>query len=204
MTLYLEVAAAASQLPDPAWGFGFGGAVFILSVPATWASMHLRGKTHLRLRKPVDIAFAGLTERAVEKLQDLQARLNAMLPDPTTPFNPSDVVVDPSSVHKPVKLGIRALKERNSIHRQFRWILRVCSVLKAVTIAFTTMVLISTALYFFIFGNTWLWQASCWTTAGVFVIAVMLVASYGILDARIQRSIEHADPIEDTPVGVAS
>ncbi|WP_223946956.1 hypothetical protein [Arthrobacter sp. NtRootA1] len=196
MTLHLDAVTVAAQLPDPAWGFGFGGAVFILSAPATWASLHLRGKTHLRLRKPVDIAFAGLTERAVEKLQDLQARLNAVLPDSSQPFNPGDVVVDPSSLQKPVKHGIRALKERNAIHRQFRWILRVCSILKTVAIAFTSLVLVSTALYFFAFTSTWLWQASCWISAAMFAIAVILVSSYAVLDARIQQSIEHADPIE--------
>lgn len=195
MNSLLEVASTLATAPDPAWGFGLGGATFILSVPATWASLHLRGKTHGRLKKPVDIAYAGLTDRAVDTLQVLQTHLNEVLPDPTLAFNPSDVVVDPSSVEKSAKRGIRALKERHRIYRQFRTILAICSVLKYVAFAFTLMVLASTLMYFFANSSPSLWQTWSWITACLGLLAMGLVILYGVFETRIQSSIEHADPI---------
>lgn len=191
------LAATAVSVPDPAWGFGLGGATFVLSVPATWASLHLRGKTHGRLKKPVDIAYAGLTDRAVDTLQVLQSQLNEVLPDPTLPFDPSDIVVDPSSVEKSAKRGIRALKERHRIHRQFQMILSICSVLKYVAFTFTLMVLVSTAFYFFANSNPALWQTFSWISGGLGVVGISLVVLYAVFETRIQSSIEHADPIAE-------
>lgn len=191
------LAATAVSVPDPAWGFGLGGATFVLSVPATWASLHLRGKTHGRLKKPVDIAYAGLTDRAVDTLQVLQSQLNEVLPDPTLPFDPSDIVVDPSSVEKSAKRGIRALKERHRIHRQFEIILSICSVLKYVAFTFTLMVLVSTAFYFFANSNPALWQTVSWLSGGLGIVGIILVVLYAVFETRIQSSIEHADPIAE-------
>lgn len=182
--------------PDPAWGLGLGGAVFLVSVGALWASVHLRGKTHGRLRQSVDIAFAGLTERAVETLRILQMHLNDVLPEAHDPFDPLDVVVDPSSVERPAKQGIRVLKERHRIHRQFKALLVICSLLKYVAVAFTGLVLLSTCLYFFAYATPSTWQGSCWLTASVGLSAGVLVVLYSFLDAKIQGSIEHADPIQ--------
>ena len=196
MNLFLEVTSTVVSAPDPAWGFGLGGAAIAIGVPASWASLHLRGKTHGRLKKSVDIAYAGLTDRAVDTLQVLQSHLNEILPDPSMPFNPSDVVVDPSSVEKSANRGIRALKERHRIHRQFRSILGVCSALKYVASTFTIMVLISALLYFFANSNPGLWQASAWITGGLAVSAITLVGLYGFFETRIQSSIEHAENSE--------
>lgn len=192
------VAAAQNPppLPDPAWGFGLGGAVFLVSATASWASVHLRGRTHKRLKQEVDIAFEGLAQRAIDVLQELRSHLNSVLPDPNGPFDPLDVIMDPSVLEPPAKRGVRVLRQRHRIRREFHLLLKICSALKYFAVAFMLLVLGSTSLYFFLFSKPEVWQSFCWLTAGVAFGAGLLVAAYGVLEARIQASIEDAHPID--------
>lgn len=202
MTVLLALVADPIPQPDPAWGFGLGGAVFVVSATALWAGVHLRGRTHARLRQQVDIAFAGLTEQAIAVLQELRSHLNSVLPDPDDPFDPLDVIMDPSTVEPPATRGIRVLKKRNRIRREFKILLTICSLLKYFAIAFTLLVLGSTSLYFFLYSLTAVWQSFCWLTAGVAGMAGVLVTAYGVFETRIQASIEDSNPIDEL-VGVA-
>lgn len=182
--------------PDPSWGFGLGGTVFVASLAALWGGVVLRGKTNSRLRQSVDLAYAGLAERAIMEFQHLQGRLVEFLPDSGAPFDPAAVVADPNVLEKAAKKGVRALRERQAIKDHFRRILAVCSVLKWVAASFTLLVALATAAYFFFFDAALLWQSLGWSSAGVALVGAALIAAYAVLEAKIERCIEDSDPLE--------
>lgn len=194
------VAASA----DPAWGFGLGGALFLLSLPALWAAIHLRGATNRRLRQTVDLAYVGLAEQALETFQILRTELDVILPATTGLFDPASAIVDPSLVEKAAKRGIHVLKQRQRINRRFARMLTICSWLKFVTGSFTILVFLSTLLYFTVYSNSVLWATSCVVTGVVALLGVGLFVWYSSLESRIEASIEESDPVQGVNHGGAS
>lgn len=196
--------------PNLDLALGLGLVLLITGVGAAWAAIHLRGKTSDRLNAPVDLAFAKLTDFAITELRALQTHLNKVLPeendlpedddDNDEPFDPSSMVTDPSSVERPAKRGIRALKDCKIIYREFDWMLIVCSFLKYVAIAFVILVAASSTSYYFTFSNTMLWMWCCRLTVISIGVAAVLLILYATLDARIQKSIEKSKRI-NRPVG---
>jgi hypothetical protein len=171
-------AVAPDPQPDPAWGFGLGGAVFLLSLTALWASIHLRGRTNANLRPIVDLAFAGLQEQAVDVFQQLRTALDEILPAARGGFDPAMAIVDPGRVEKHAKRGIRILKQRQRMYSQFAALLVVCSCLKYCAFVFTFASLASTVLYFIAHSNMVLWQAFCITTCVVFGVGAVFFVFY--------------------------
>ena len=182
--------------PDPTWGFGLGGALFLLSLTAVWAGLHLRSNTHQRLRVQVDLAYAGLTEQSIAAFQLLRRELDTILPDTTGSVDPELVVADPSLVGKAAKRAIHILKQRQRINRRFEQMLFVCSCLKYVATVFSILVFLSTVLYFLEFNEPDVWQRACLLTGLSVGAALILVVTYSIYETQIQKSIEESDPIE--------
>lgn len=199
----LSMARNFAGQPDPVWGFGLGGTVFIASLAMFWGGLHLRGTTRDRIRQDIDIALAGLSEEAARVLRVLQAELAALLPDPSEPFDPLTVIVDPARVESQAKRGIRILKQRDRLPRRFSQILVVCNCLKYTSVAFALTTLLATALYFLDFSHPKTWESACWLDVAIAVIGVLAVTAYSVLNSRIQTSFEAADPIEDLLKGVA-
>jgi len=197
----LILLVAAPPTADPAWGFGLGGALFLLSLPALWAAIHLRGGTNLRLRQTVDLAYVGLAEQAIATFQILRSELDAILPATTGLFDPAAAIVDPSLVEKAAKRGIHVLKQRQKINQRFSLMLRVCSYLKYVAGAFTIFVFVSTCLYFTVFDRPLIWRAACWVTGAAAVLGLALIILYTVLETRIEASIEESDPVRGSGVG---
>jgi hypothetical protein len=191
------LAQVSKSGPDPVWGIGLGVGLFVLSAPMLWAALNLRSKTHSRLRSSVDIAFAGLSEQTVIKLRLLQSQLDTLLPSRSEAFDPLTLIVDPAKIEQPAKRAIRILRQRSRVVRQFEFLLLVCSIARYVAGAFTTLVAVSTLLYFFTFTLVALWLTSCWIAAAVGIFGIVVVIMYSILVNRIQQAIEAADPIEN-------
>ncbi|GAA5230107.1 hypothetical protein [Arthrobacter cryoconiti] len=195
MTEVLAIVADRATTPDTTIVAGVGIVLLIAGITGLWASVHLRGKTHDRLRAPIDVAFEGLTEQAFIALRALQAHLSDILPDPDSEFDPLDMIVDPSTVERPARHSIRVLKERHKIHRQFNLLLGVCTSLMYAAGIFAACVLTSTLLYQFNFANQDLWQTSFWVTALIAVGIFALFIAYTVLEYRIQASIEDSNPL---------
>jgi hypothetical protein len=190
----IEAVAEQAAKADMDVVTGIGVALFLAGGAGFWALIHLRGKTVDRLWSHIDIAFEALTDKAFASLGTLRTHINELLPDPDTEFDPLDVIVDPSSVEKPAKVSIRLLKERHRIRRQYRRLLRVCSLLKYSVLAFTVAVAITTLCYQFAFSDSGLWQFFFYVTAGIALGALALLAAYTTLVARIDGVIENCKP----------
>jgi hypothetical protein len=206
MTAVTALGATAAKVaaePSTNWGLGIGAPVFVLSLTMVWAGLHLRGRTHARLRRPVDLAFEGLAEQAVTHLRKLRDELDAIVPHASTSFDPKNFILDPSQVEDTATRGISVLKERSKLVRRFELLLSTCSCMKSVTVAFSIVVLSSTVLYFVAYESRWIWRASCLLGIALAVVGTLFAICYALLDGRIQKSIEMADPV-DVPNPVSS
>lgn len=186
--------------PSAEWGFGLGGAIFFVSIAAVWASIHLRSRTDERLHQRVDVAHAGLAERATEVLRGLRDEINLILPDSNI-FDPQTAFVDPANVAQSAKEGVAVLRMRRLIRSRFALMLRVCTWLRNGCITFTTLVLITTLLYFLYFDYHQLWFTFGITTVVVAILCVVGVVLYSSLESSIQKSVEASNPVTsgDTP-----
>lgn len=207
--LLMGVVGEEVAKPETDWLLGLGVVLFLAGATAAWASLHLRSKTYERLNSNIDITFVKLTDRAIIELRILRDHLDEVLPDRSDgqddddePFEPLSLITDPSTVAKPAKRGIKVLKERHVIHRQFDWMLMVCTLFKIVALAFPAFVLLSSLSYYFYFENSNLWLSLCKITAAIAVAAVVLLCAYGVLESKIQHSIEESQRTE-RPAGAA-
>lgn len=181
--------------PSIEWGVGIGAAAFFVSLPMFWAGIHLRGRTDDRLRAKVDLAYAGLAEKAIDALEALRDELDRFLPDASAPFDPQDAFADPATVESAAKRGVAALRMRGMIQTRFLLMLRVATLLKLGTVALTTGVLLTTLTYLLFFALKPLWFSLLIVTliSAAFCVATLVI--YERLEARIQASVEAANPI---------
>lgn len=186
------MATAVPAQPDPVWGIGLGVTVFLIATGAVWGSVHLREKAHDSWARKVELAFAGLQERATDIFEELREAIDAVVPPKSARFNPTTVVADPAPVGRLAKRAVKVLKERMRIRRQFKTFLVICSVAKWLSFLFASAVFVSTALYFFQYENTLLWQAFSWVTASIFSFGVVIVILYSVIEGRLQQSYEHS------------
>jgi hypothetical protein len=192
------ITAKLPDQPDPAWGIGLGVAVFLIAAGAVWGSVHLREKAHDTWARKVELAFAGLQERATDIFEELRDAIDAVVPPVRSRFDPIMVVADPAPVGKLAKRAVKVLKERMRIRRQFKTFLVICSAAKWLSFVFAGAVFVSTALYFFRYEDTFLWQAACWGTASIFGLGVILVIVYSVIRGRLQQSYEHSGSTLET------
>jgi len=100
-------------------------AVFLLpAFPALWKAAQLRGDTITRWRDRVDVAYSGLTERAVEALRHLQAQANQLLGDMDT-FDPLLAVADPEPLAAQATRFNKLLRARAMLRRRYNRQLRL-------------------------------------------------------------------------------
>lgn len=186
------IVAALPAQPDPVWGIGLGVTVFLIASGAVWGSVHLREKAHDAWALKVEVAFAGLQERATEVFEELRNAIDDVVPPARARFNPTTVIADPAPVGRLAKRAVKVLKERMRIRRQFRTLLLICSAAKWLSFVFAAAVFTATTLYFFNYKDAVLWQTASWVSASVFGLGVVIVIIYSIIGGRLQQSYEHS------------
>lgn len=180
-------------VPDPAWGFGLGGAFTAIALTVVGVCIFLRGKTHKRLVDDVDLAHARLAERARELLLELQMGLEEVLPKEGN-FNPLEVVADPGRLEGPLRSGLRTIRRQQRIRRQFKFLLNCCSIAKYLSIAFAAAVVAATALYFFDTNRPEVWQTIAWSAGAIAGFGALLMIVLVYLNTQIESSIEASRP----------
>lgn len=101
-------------------------ALLLPAFPALWKAAQLRGDTITRWRDRVDVAYSGLTERAIEALRDLQAEADQILGDMGT-FDPLLAVADPGPLAAQAMRFNKLLRARGLLRRRYNRQLRLVS-----------------------------------------------------------------------------
>ncbi|WP_147430130.1 hypothetical protein [Frondihabitans australicus] len=161
-----------------------------MSVVAVWASISLRSNTDQRLRSRVDIAYAGLEERARETFQKLRDDIDRLYPTSTAPFDPATAFQDPGALGQSAKKGVAILRMRSVIEARFHRMLAVCSWIRNGAFTFTALVVAATALYFLSFDLKVLWGIVAGAAVLVFLACVVGVLTFAWLESSIQKAVE--------------
>lgn len=101
-----------------------GAALVTASGAGTWKAASLRSDTIAKYRPRMDLARAGLDERAADALRRLALRTNRFLGDDGE-FDPLQAIVDPAELRVYVDDFGAALAARQALPRCYRNLLRV-------------------------------------------------------------------------------
>jgi hypothetical protein len=113
------VPGTAAQ-PDHLEALGVAVACLLPALPAGWKAASLRGDIFQRWAERVDVARAGLTERAKDELLNLQAEIAHALGGPGGDFSPAEVIADPAPLVDGAKRCADILRARDKLHARFR------------------------------------------------------------------------------------
>ena len=106
---------------------GLGAACIVPSLALVWHSSSLRGDIFSKWAERVDIAYAGLSESAVDLLRRLQAETDRLLGNPKA-VSPTLVIEDPGPLVKLTRRFYRAITARKKLRRRFNLLVRMCTV----------------------------------------------------------------------------
>lgn len=112
--------AAPPAEPDHLAALGIAVACLLPAIPAGWKAAGLRGDTFNKWSERVEIAHAGLTERAKDELIDLQTDIGTALGGPGLTFSPAEVIADPAPLVAGAKRCADILRARDKLHTRFR------------------------------------------------------------------------------------
>lgn len=174
---------------------GIGVAAAVAATSIFWAGIHLRGKTYSRLFSAVGIAKAGLTEEAMRALRVLQAELAILLSDVGEIVNPDNIFADPTKVERNARMGIRVLKQRDQLPKQFEDILQICKILGYLSVGFTAGIWLTLLAYALLFSCSSIWHLTLSVTIIIVVVGIYFLTKYVRLNFKIQNSIELANPV---------
>jgi hypothetical protein len=107
---------------------GLGAACIVPGLGLLWRSASLRGDLFNKWAERVDITHAGLTERAVRLLRELQTETDRLLGDPTDPFVPLFAIADPAPLSNLTSRFHKCLRARRRLKRRFKAIVILGSV----------------------------------------------------------------------------
>jgi hypothetical protein len=163
-----------------ATALSIGGTVALATVAALWKVGPLRSEVFGTYQRRVDLAQAGLDERAARALRSLAEAVNTTL-GVLEAFDPDQALADPSTLRAQIDRVRELLGARIAVRRCFDRMLRVGPLLLGV---------LSTALVGTLLGLAYFsgWRRTravgyggLWTATVMGVIAVGIVAYYFLL-----------------------
>jgi len=114
-------------MADRLAALSLGAACIVPALGLLWKSSSLRGDVFAKWAERVDIAYAGLSERAVLLLRQLQNDIDSLLGDPETNFIPDLVVEDPGPLVKVTRKFDRIICARRKLRRRFNLMVWSCA-----------------------------------------------------------------------------
>src|SRR5680860_573474 len=103
-----------------------GTALLLGSLAALWRVASLRGDLFDRWNRRVELVEAGLSERALFQLIDIQRQIaELLLPPPGEAFNPITAIEDPGQLEESSKQVLRVLRARRGLSIWLRQLLLV-------------------------------------------------------------------------------
>lgn len=163
---------------------GVSVGLLLPAFPAMWKAAGLRADTNSRWRTRVDLTYAGLTERAIETLRELQAQANQLLGDLNT-FDPALAVADPAPLAEKAARFNRMLKARHSLRIRFRGQLRLMT-LAVYLVALYAAGIIFAGIYFDgLYDINWLGDLGLALTALSLAAGGLLLAAYTYIEHKL-------------------
>jgi hypothetical protein len=166
---------------------GVGCVFFFPALPAAWKSASLRGDAYQKWSSRVDLAFAALTDRAIEKLEDLRDETGRLLSE-NEGFTPEQYVVDPAPLAKTATDFNQLLRYRARLRPNLRGLLNVMNSALAICVVYAVGVLIATLRFSNLAGPSWFEGVGVIVAVIAATASLLLLATYAYLEHRLTRA----------------
>jgi hypothetical protein len=176
---------------------GLGAACIVPALGLLWKSASLRGDEFEKWADRVDVAYAGLSERAIQHLRDLQKATDDLLGDPAVGFVPDLAVVDPGPLAKLTGKFERALVARRRLRWRFNSVMSLCAVAPVLVLVYVVGATAALTYYVEWHRVRWIGIAGLITAGAAIVAGTLLVVSYAYLDSRLTTAEIMAWPSQD-------
>jgi hypothetical protein len=179
------------------------GAIVLALVGGIWKALGLRGDIYSRWHDRVDLAHAGLSDRALTTLVGLQKAISDLLGQPDAFAGPAAATIDPSPLAGRAETFTTLVSARNRLQTRLRRHLRLGPMLAGALVA-TLAGTILLAIF-----NGYLWRVHWFPVAGAALacpgvcLAVGCVSAYGYFEHCLSGAeiLSTADDDRDDSVG---
>jgi hypothetical protein len=163
-----------------------GVAVAVLAVLAAsaWKAAALRSDLISDWSQRIDLAKAGLEERAVEVLVEIQVQISAVVLRPGEPFDPARAIADPAGLRSHVDKYIAVMDARDGLRTRLRAILKVGPVLFWLLVAEIVVVAVCSSYYCGFHRERMVGQMSMLIAL---LIAILLAATFARFAINLNR-----------------
>jgi len=183
------VPPAAAQ-PDYLETLAVAVACLVPALPAGWKAASLRGDIFQKWAGRVDVAHAGLTERAKDELLDLQAEIANALGGTGGSFSPAEVIADPAPLVAGAKRCADILHARDKLHSRFRRHRRLGSLLLCVVAVYVLGWVVGILHYTEIVHSTWVGVVGLAVLGSAVLAAVIVFIVYAAGESQLARAEE--------------
>lgn len=170
---------------------GLAAVLFLAALPALWKAAGLRGDTNKKWSERVEVAHAGLSERATSELLQLQNEIGTALGG-ATGFTPAQVWIDPDPLVKRANKCADLLRVRDKLHDRFRRHRRLGPILITPLIAYAIGVVAGTLYFTEVAHNLWMRNAAFLLDGLALAALVVIFAFYVYYEAQLTKAEELA------------
>lgn len=178
--------------PDHLETLAVAVACLLPALPAGWKAAGLRGDTFQKWAGRVDVAHAGLTERAKDELLRLQGEIANTLGSPGGDFSPAEVIADPAPLVDGAKRCADILRARDKLHARFRRHRRLGPLLLGVVALYALGWIVATLHYTDVISQRWVGIVGIAVAGAAVVAGVGIFIVYATCEYQLARAEELA------------
>jgi hypothetical protein len=172
---------------------GVSVGLLLPAFPALWKAAGLRGDTNNTWAARVDLTYAGLTERAIEVLRELQAQADQLLGD-MSDFDPALVVVDPAPLAGQAGRFSRLLRVRKCLRSRFQRQLFLMSLTVYLVGGYAIGIILAGSYYCNLQSAYWTGWAGIALSGVSLALGAILLVQYTYLEAKLSGAEIMAAP----------
>jgi hypothetical protein len=177
--------------PDQLRVLTFAVVLLLPALPVAWKAAGWRGDTRKKWSNRVEIAHAGLNERATSELVALQDRISEVLGG-NPAFLPAEIWADPDPLVKRANRCVVLLRARDKVRGRFERYCRLASILIP-TVAVYILGWVAATLYFTeVVHRNWLKLVGFAVGGLSIATALVIFALYAYFESKLTKAEEMA------------
>jgi hypothetical protein len=172
-------------------------ALLLVAFPLLWKSASLRGDQYNKWDARVEIAYAGLSERALQCLREIRSHSDALVDDPKAPFEPDLALADPAPLRRITQDFTKLLTARQRLRSRFHQMLLICRVCPFVLGIFVVSMIVIVLASFAVLTPIWADQIALGVAASAALIGVIILALYTYLNWHLSSAESMGRPLRE-------
>lgn len=176
--------------PDHLQTLGVAVACLLPALPAGWKAAGLRGDIFKKWAERVDVAHAGLTERAKDELLHLQAEIAIALGGTSGSFSPAEILADPAPLVDGANRCADILRARDKLHTRFRRHRRLGPLLLGAVAMYVLGWILATLHFTDVVDPTWFGIAGLAVAGSAALGGILIFVIYATCESQLARAEE--------------